>query len=49
MDDDEKFRQILRGLNKVFWHQTVTTKQVEDYVSKQAGIDFSKVFEQRFD
>ncbi len=46
IDDDEKFRQILRGLNKTFWHQTVTTKQVEDYVSKEAGIDFSKVFDQ---
>ncbi|MBK8562816.1 MAG: M1 family metallopeptidase [Saprospiraceae bacterium] len=46
MDDDEKFRQILRGLNKTFWHQTVTTKQVEDYVSQQSGIDFSRVFDQ---
>jgi aminopeptidase N len=46
IDDDEKFRQILRGLNKTFWHQTVTTKQVEDFVCKQSGIDFSKVFDQ---
>lgn len=44
--DDEKFRQILRGLNKVFYHKTVDTKQVEDYISKQAGKDFSKVFDQ---
>lgn len=44
--DDEKFRQILRGLNKDFYHQTVTTKQVEDYISKQSGRDFSKVFDQ---
>ncbi len=46
INDDEKFRQVLRGLNKDFRHQTVTTKQVEDYVSKTAGIDFSKVFDQ---
>ncbi len=46
INDDEKFRQILRGLNKDFYHQTVTTKQVEDYISKQSGKDFSKVFEQ---
>lgn len=46
IDDDEKFRQILRGLNKTFRHQTVTTNQVEDFVSKEAGIDFSKVFDQ---
>jgi aminopeptidase N len=46
IDNDEKFRQILRGLNKVFYHQTVTTQQVENYISKQSGIDFSKVFNQ---
>lgn len=46
INDDEKFRQILRGLNKTFYHQTVTTKQVEDYISKQAKHNFSKVFDQ---
>ena len=46
VNDDEKWRQILRGLNKTFWHQTVTTEQIEDYISEQAGFDFSKVFDQ---
>jgi aminopeptidase N len=46
MADDEKFRQILRGLNQEFYHQTVTTKQIEDYISKNAGYDYSKVFDQ---
>ena len=46
INDDEKFRQILRGLNKTFYHQTVTTKQVEDYINKESKIDFSKVFDQ---
>ncbi|MBD0296962.1 MAG: M1 family metallopeptidase, partial [Flavisolibacter sp.] len=46
INDDEKFRSILRGLNKEFYHQTVTTKQIEDYISKQSGKDFSKVFDQ---
>lgn len=46
INDDGKFRNILRGLNKTFYHQTVTTQQVENYISKQAGIDFSKVFDQ---
>jgi aminopeptidase N len=46
INDDEKFRQILRGLNKVFYHKTVDSKQVEDYISKEAGKDFSKVFDQ---
>ena len=46
INNDEKFRQILRGLNKEFYHQTVTTKQVEDYISEKSGIDFSTVFDQ---
>ena len=46
VNDDEKWRSILQGLNRDFWHQTVTTKQVEDYISKKAGIDLSKVFDQ---
>ena len=46
IDNDEKFRSILRGLNKTFYHQTVTTQQVEQYISKQSKINFSKVFDQ---
>ena len=46
INDDEKFRQILRGLGKDFYHQTVTTKQIEDYISQKSGIDFSTVFNQ---
>jgi len=43
---DKKFRKILIGLNKTFYHQTVTTAQVESYISEKAGFDFSKVFDQ---
>jgi aminopeptidase N len=46
ISDDEKFRSILRGLNKDFYHQTVTSKQVEDYISNKSGKDFSKFFDQ---
>ncbi|MBL7817066.1 MAG: M1 family metallopeptidase [Saprospiraceae bacterium] len=46
VNDDDKWRAILRGLNQTFYHQTVTTKQIEDYVSKNANRDFSKVFDQ---
>ncbi len=46
VDDDEKWRGILRGLNATFYHQTVTGKQVQDYISEHAGIDLSKVFQQ---
>jgi len=46
VDNDEKFRQILRGLNKAFYHQTVTTQQIEDYIAKQSGLKLNKVFDQ---
>ncbi|MCK0156966.1 M1 family metallopeptidase [Cellulophaga sp. F20128] len=46
VDNDEKWRKILRGLNKEFYHQTVTTKQIEDYVSAQSGRDLSMIFDQ---
>lgn len=46
INNDEKFRDILHGLNATFYHQTVTGKQIEDYISKASGIDFSKVFQQ---
>jgi aminopeptidase N len=44
--DDGKWRGTLRGLNQAFWHQTVTGAQIQAYLSKRAGIDLSKVFEQ---
>jgi aminopeptidase N len=46
IDNDTLFRNILRGLNKDFYHQTVTSKQVEDYISTQSGFGFSTVFDQ---
>ena len=46
VDDDTRWRAILRGLNKTFWHQTVTGKQVEDYISRQSGINLGKVFDE---
>ena len=46
MNDDEKFRQLLRGLNKDFYHKIVTSAAVEKYISQFAGIDFSPLFNQ---
>jgi len=46
INNDEKFRKILRGLNKRFYHQTVTGEEVEQYINKESGIDFTKVFQQ---
>ena len=44
--NDTLFRNILRGLNKTFYHQTVTTQQIENYISQKSGINLSKIFDQ---
>ncbi|MDE0561890.1 M1 family metallopeptidase [Algoriphagus sp. NF] len=44
--DDKKWRSILRGLNEEFYHQTVTTRQVENYISQQVGKDLKPFFDQ---
>jgi len=46
INDDEKFRVILRGLNSKFYHSVVTTKQIESYMSEQSGKDLSRIFDQ---
>ncbi|MDQ6814161.1 MAG: M1 family metallopeptidase, partial [Bacteroidota bacterium] len=46
INDDNKFRNILRGLNTTFYHKTVTTKEIEDFISNKSGRDFSKIFDQ---
>lgn len=46
INNDSVFRNILRGLNTRFYHQTTTAQEVEHYISTQSGFDFSKVFEQ---
>jgi len=46
VNDDSTWRNLLRGMNKTFFHQTVTTAQIEQYVSKQAGRDLQHVFDQ---
>ncbi|MCR9252618.1 MAG: M1 family metallopeptidase [bacterium] len=46
LNDDEKWRQILRGLNETFYHQTVTTQQIEDYINERFEADLASVFDQ---
>lgn len=45
-NNDDKWRETLRGLNKDFYHQTVTTKMVEDYISRKLNLDLSPFFNQ---
>ncbi|HEV2148290.1 MAG TPA: M1 family metallopeptidase [Longimicrobiaceae bacterium] len=44
--DDAKWRAILRGLNSEFGRKTVTGRQVQEYISRESGIDLSRVFRQ---
>ena len=44
--DDEIWRMILRGLNSEFYHQTVDTKQIEDFISSKIGFDLTTFFDQ---
>ena len=46
VNNDEKWRAILRGLNATFYHQTVTTQQIESYLSEKIGRDLTPVFNQ---
>ncbi|NND63614.1 MAG: M1 family metallopeptidase [Flavobacteriaceae bacterium] len=46
LEDDKKWRQILRGLNATFKHQTVSSAQVEKYISEQSGIDLTEFWQQ---
>ena len=46
IDNDSMFRNILRGLNSTFYHQTVTSTMVEQYIAKQSGKKLDKIFDQ---
>lgn len=46
IDNDSVFHEILLGLNKDFEKKTVTTKEIEDYVSTKSGKDLAPVFDQ---
>ena len=46
VNDDEKWRDILTGLNRTFWHRTVMGGEVERYIGARAGADLSRVFDQ---
>lgn len=46
IDDDVKWRSILRGLNQEFYHKTVDYTDIEQYISKQSGINLEKIFSQ---
>ncbi len=46
LNDDVLFRNILRGLNKDFYHQMVTSRQIENYINQKTKFNYNKVFDQ---
>ena len=46
VEDDDKWRQLLIGLNRTFYHQTVTTQQIENYIATTLGKDLKAFFDQ---
>jgi aminopeptidase N len=46
VEDDDLWRELLRGLNEEFYHSTVTTEEIENYMSKITGKDLTEFFNQ---
>jgi aminopeptidase N len=46
INNDSLFRNILRGLNRDFYHKTVDAADIENYISNKSGINFKLLFEQ---
>ena len=45
-NNDEVWRKTLRNLNKTFYHKTVSSKQIENFISASIGFDLKFVFDQ---
>lgn len=46
IDNDEKFRNILRKMNSLFYHTTITGKTVEEFWEKETGLSLKPFFQQ---
>ena len=46
INNDEKFRDILRGMNKEYYHKIASSNQIENYLSQQSGLDLTAFFNQ---
>lgn len=46
MDDDVRFREMLRAINKTYFKKTTSSEQVEAFISSFVGSDLSALFEQ---
>jgi aminopeptidase N len=46
VNDDGRWRSLLQDLNRNFGRKTVTTQQIESYMSEHVAMDLEKVFDQ---
>lgn len=46
LNDDEKFRMILRKMNEQYYHQTVTSAEIENFLAQESGLDLTAFFNQ---
>lgn len=45
INDDSLFRRILRDMNSRFRHRTVTSSEIESFISRESGHDFTALFD----
>ncbi len=46
VNDDEKWRSVLRGINRDFYHQVVTGDEIEKYMIEKTGLNLATLFSQ---
>jgi len=46
MNDDEKFRNMLREMNRKYYHTTVTSLEIESFMIDYTGLDLKAFFDQ---
>lgn len=46
INNDVAFRELLRAINATFYHKTVSTQELEKFIIKKTGIDFTSMFDQ---
>lgn len=46
MNDDVKFKKMIREMNQEYFHQTVTSDEIENFISKFSGLNLKSFFDQ---
>jgi len=46
LDDDKKWRELLRGMNKEFGLKTTNTEEIVNYINRITGKNMSKIYDQ---